>query len=639
MSRRDDEHTPLLVSDPSVNRAYRSRTPSPKREYCSSCPLLSRSSTENENGASSTVGNTTTSDSKHNLASQSSSSHQSYKATDNNEPVSFNDPEDQSRAFSDEGCSRIDCCMDTTPRLRRRLISPLLVLPLNFINAFAWAMIEIPLLFLLRQGLCAKHYGLDPSGLTPGDPMCRLPEITAGVSKYRAAFGSVAAFLGLLSTAYYGTLGDIYGRRLVLMIAVFFLLIGDLFLLYQSYTSSQFSFILLSACLKGIGGYVSTILAGQNSFVADCTQNEHRAWYLALNFATYHVGTALGPTISGYILQCSSQMYYVFVITSMLWTFYILYVWLILPESLNRSEDRVQGSHLSLSSILNTCLGPLKVLWPQVVCTEESCSIRQYDVNCDTHAGRRHWDVMLAAVLIFLALIGAGAMALLPIYADFHFGWGPMKASFILFTDSFASAFTLVAIFPLVSKIIERVLETLHSSKGLFNYLSSRTDNPSTLEGIRNVFSYLTLPGYTNENVLRANTLNEIYTVVKRDVWNTRFSFIVAICSSVLLAKAKTDASLFVAVIVQAVSNMLIPCVQSIALNGVLSEYNGRILAAFAVFEAAALIIRGPMYAYIYAASVDTSFPNLIFYVSALLYVICLVVTYFMRLYKPLNRK
>ncbi|EPX73317.1 membrane transporter [Schizosaccharomyces octosporus yFS286] len=638
MSGRDDEHTPLLISDPSVNRAYRSRTPSPEREYCSSCPLISRSSTDNDNGASSTIGNTATSNSKVNSTSQSSSSHRSYNATVNNEPVSFNDPENQNQVFRDEGCGRTDCCMDTTSRPKKRLISPLLILPLNFINAFSWAMIEIPLLFLIRQGLCAKHYGLDPSKLAPGDAICRLPEITSGVSKYRAAFGSVAAFLGLLSTACYGTLGDIYGRRLVLMIAVSFVLFGDMFLLYQSYSFSQLSFILLSACLKGLGGYISTILAGQNSYVADCTQNEHRAWYLALNFATYHVGTALGPTISGYILQCSSRMYYVFIITTMLWTFYILYVWLILPESLNRSEDNVESTRLSFSSVIDTCLGPLKVLWPQVVCTEESCSIRQYDVNCDTHAGRRHWDVMLAAVLIFLALIGAGAMALLPIYTDFYFGWGPLKASLILFTDSFASAFTLVAIFPLVSKIIERVLETLHSSKGLFNYLSSRTDNPSTLEGIRNVFSYLTLPGYTNESVLRANTLNEMYTIVKRDVWNTRFSYIVAICSSVLLARAQTDVSLFIAVIVQAVSNMVIPCVQSIALNGVLSEYNGRILAAFAVFEAAALIIRGPMYAYIYAASVDTSFPNLIFYVSAFLYVICLVVTYFMRLYKPLNR-
>ncbi|EPY50192.1 membrane transporter [Schizosaccharomyces cryophilus OY26] len=598
MSSRDDEDTPLLISDPSVNRAYRSRTPSPKREYCSSCPLLLQNSTDNDNGASSTLGNTTSTESKYRSTPQSSSSHKSYNATDNtNEPISFNDPEDQSRVINDESCGRTDCCMDNTPR--RRLISPLLVLPLNFINAFAWAMIEIPLLFLLRQGLCAKHYGLNPSELAPGDPMCRLPEITAGVSKYRAAFGSVAAFLGLLSTAYYGTLGDIYG----------------------------------------LGGYISTILAGQNSFVADCTRNEHRAWYLALNFATYHVGTALGPTVSGYILQYSSKMYYVFIITAVLWTFYILYVWLILPESLNRIDNQTHDSCLSLNSTIGTCLEPLKVLWPQVVCTEGSCSIRQYDVNCDTHAGRRHWDVMLASILIFLALIGAGAMALLPIYTDFQFGWGPMKASLILFTDSFASAFTLVTIFPLVSKVIERVLETLHSSKGLFNYLSRRTDNPSTLQGIRNVFSYLTLPGYTNENVLRADTLDEKYTIVKRDVWNARFSYIVAICSSVLLACAKTDVSLFVAIVVQAISNMVIPCVQSIALNGVLSEYNGRILAAFAVFEAAALIIRGPMYAYIYAASVDTSFPNLIFYVSAVLYIICLVVTYFMRLYKPLNRK
>lgn len=643
MSSHDDDHTPLLISDPSVNKPFRSRTPSPEREYCSDCPLQAKGSACNGNSHSLKHETNGASSSNNNVAK--SSSHDSFKAkpknydstSNSNEPISFNEPDSSNSHHNNESiCNNDNCCREIA---RRRSLSPLLILPLNFINAFSWGMIEIPLLFLLRQELCAIHYNLDPTQLSPDDPICRLAEITTGVSKVRAAFGSLAAFLGLFSTAYYGTMGDIYGRRLVLFITVSFLLLGDLWLLYQSYAPKHPYFVLFAAALKGLGGYISTVVASQNSFVADCSKTEFRAWYLGLNFAAYHLGTALGPSLSGFIVQYTPHMYYVFYITSTFWIIYLLYVWLILPESLDVSESKEQQNKISgFSSIWRSCLEPLIILWPRSLCTEESCEFHQYDINADTHAGRRHWDVLLAAILISLTLLGAGSMGLLPLYTDYKFGWGPMKASLILSTDSFASSITLVALFPLLSKVIEKIIEKLYSSEGLFED-PSRADNTSSLQGIRNVFSYLVRPGYSRSSILRGRTADEKYTIVKRDVWNAQLGYAIALSAAVLLAVAKSDVALFTAVIIQAISNMVVPCVQSIALNGVQSEYNGRVLAAFAVFEAVALIIRGPIYAFVYTESMKVSYPNMIFFLSAIIYGCCFIIIFFMRLYRPLNRK
>ena len=66
----------------------------------------------------------------------------------------------------------------------------------------------------------------------------------------------------------------------------------------------------------------------------------------------------------------------------------------------------------------------------------------------------------------------------------------------------------------------------------------------------------------------------------------------------------------------QSFGNICIPALQSLALNAIRSEYNGRIMSAFAIMEGTAMVTRGPAFAAIYNLSVSR-LPNLVFFVGA----------------------
>ncbi|EEB08301.1 membrane transporter [Schizosaccharomyces japonicus yFS275] len=521
-----------------------------------------------------------------------------------------------------------------------RYISPVYVLPLNFINAFAWALIDIPLLYLLRQQTCAQILHTSPRDLLPDDERCRLPSVSSRVSKFRALFSSLAASLGLLATAYYGTVSDNRGRRHVLIIASFFLLLGDVCLLVQSLVPMSPTAVLICALFKGAGGYVSTVLAAQNSFVADCSQNRYRAWYLGLNFATYHLGTAIGPIVGGSLIQFFGKMYSIFTISICLWSFYLLYTIFVLPETVDvrkNSENHTPSDSSLWSTIYEACLEPLKVVLPRKVCMEETCTVQQYDFSGDTVEAKRHWNVFLAANLIGLSVFASGAMALLPLYADALLHWSAIRISLLISSDALASALTLVAVFPLLSRLIGFILRKLHGSYGYYNYVQERSEEPSPVSGIKYLFAYMTRPGYKDLDTGKNETVDKRYSIVKRDIWSAQLGFILASISVLGLGISKSTAALFGFVVLQALSNMVIPAVQSVALNGVLHQYNGRILAAFAIFETLSFITRGPVYAFLYTYTVETSVPGTIFFVSCGIYLVCCVIVLFMRLYRPLE--
>jgi hypothetical protein len=97
-----------------------------------------------------------------------------------------------------------------------------------------------------------------------------------------------------------------------------------------------------------------------------------------------------------------------------------------------------------------------------------------------------------------------------------------------------------------------------------------------------------------------------------------------------------TDIQIYASIILQSISAIAIPAVQSIALNGVRADYNGRIMAAFAIVESLALVARGPIFAAIYNATLK-SVPGAVYYTSAGVYALCLFVLGFVKLYQPLE--
>lgn len=527
------------------------------------------------------------------------------------------------------------------------------------------------MIYLLRTRICEIQFGDKPGSLPYELDKCRTDNIQMYVSGIRAGFQTIAAVLGLLTTTSYGSISDAQGRRKVLLICSVFQLVGDLSLLaivmLPGYTNPYF--VLISAVFKGFGGYISAIVAGQNSYVADCTTSDNRSRYLGWNFATYHLGTAAGPLISGVLVAKYDRMDLVYAISVTLWGLYFLYTFFILPES-NPPEEGIDdgGELISLNSegsaldvvktrmqklrsiLFENFIEPLAIVMPSRTKTT-------FDFLGPSTEAKRHWDVCIAAVLIGLTLFSTGSMGMLPLYTDYKLKWGPLKASLLMSVDAGASAVTLTLIFPLAcwafGKFLRRFggLDSAWDDLGIsIPWLSSQDSDqpPSNFFPTRVAHKpKRTRPHESNsrnrdqedaedERVTEFREVSKKITVVKRDIWVARTGYLAAAIAVAGVALARTDAEMYIAIIIQSLSNIAVPAVQSIALNGVRSEYNGRILAGFAIVESLALVIRGPIFAGIYNLSLPNS-PNAVYWTSSAVYLLCLLTLSVVKLYRPLG--
>ena len=574
-------------------------------------------------------------------------------------------------------------------------ISPLYILPLNFFNAFAWSLIEVPLIYLLRTRLCEDKFGDRPGSLPYESDKCRAQDIQIQVSGIRAGFQTIAAVLGVATTASYGVISDSRGRRHVMLTSSFLSLLGDLSLLgivmLPGYTNPKY--VLISAVFKGLAGYVSAIVAAQNAFVADTTVTDNRARYLGWNFATYHLGTAMGPLISGVLVSRYDRMDIVYGIGVGLWGLYFLYTLVLLPES-NRDAVRRQqqqrwssadgGRRGSFSSMLSSqsardsvvqtygwfrrvtkqhLLEPLSVVLPHKV--QDDDGNERYDVLGGTQESRRHWDVCLAAVLIALTLFSNGSMGMLPLYTDYKLGWGSLQASLLMSVDSFASAIALTFAFPFIGWAIGRFLRAYGGAAAAFSDLTVRvawlspTDTDVTPSSFwpwssqarhvvdndeeRNLTTTTSnrragLQSYGTSNTIPTSEefAAKRITVVKRDVWVARLGYMIAMASSTGIALSTSASGLYTSVALQALANIAVPAVQSIALNGVRNTYNGRVLAGFALVESLALVARGPAFAGIYNLTLSRE-PASVYWASVSVYGLCLLILVTVKLYRPLG--
>ncbi|BFZ57940.1 hypothetical protein PYCC9005_004996 [Savitreella phatthalungensis] len=534
--------------------------------------------------------------------------------------------------------------------------SPLLILPLNFFNAFAWSLIEVPLIYLLRTRLCEQAFGDKPGSLPYEDDKCRLESIQTQVSALRAGFQTIAAVLGLLTTASYGSISDSKGRRRVMLTSSFFSLLGELSLLtivmLPGYTTPEY--VLITAVFKGLAGYISAIVAAQNSYVADTTTTDRRARYLGWNFATYHLGTAMGPLISGVLVSRYDRMDLVYAIGTTLWGLYFLYTLFILPES-NREVTSKRGEHRrsSVSSVLSRqtasrswhwlthvmrdhFIEPLSVVLPKRV--SDADGEAHYDVTGASQESKRHWDVCLAAILVGLSLFSNGSMGMLPLYTDFKLGWGPLQASLLLSVDSFASACALTFIFPLIGWVIGSFLRRFGSAKEAWDQVTARAAWLAAEDSDQPPSGFWPFGRDHSPDRQESCEVDQTRrtTIIKRDLWVARLGYMAAALASIGIALSSNAAGLYTSVVIQALANIAVPAVQSIALNGVRTSFNGRVLAGFAVVESICLVARGPVFAAIYNASLPNS-PGAVYYTSAGVYGVALLILLFIKLYRPLG--
>lgn len=108
---------------------------------------------------------------------------------------------------------------------------------------------------------------------------------------------------GLLTTGFYSSIANIYGRKLVMMISLFGLGVYSLMYSYvAAFSPNNFLMIMVIASfVMGVTGSYTTFIMGSFSYVADSTMHDpkNRNYAYSLTEASLYFGKIVGPIASG----------------------------------------------------------------------------------------------------------------------------------------------------------------------------------------------------------------------------------------------------------------------------------------------------------------------------------------------------
>ena len=132
----------------------------------------------------------------------------------------------------------------------------------------------------------------------------------------------------------YGKLGDLYGRKIVLQVAIVIFLGGALL----SALASSMTFLIIARTIQGLGGGGLMVVA--MTVVADVIPPRQRGKIQGIFGAVFGVSTVVGPLLGGFIVEHSSWQW-IFLINLPLGILALVVIGLVLKPNPNRVSHKV----------------------------------------------------------------------------------------------------------------------------------------------------------------------------------------------------------------------------------------------------------------------------------------------------------
>ena len=153
-------------------------------------------------------------------------------------------------------------------------------------------------------------------------------------------YGQLAVRIpGMITVLIVGPLSDRFGRKVVLLLALFGSLLQSVLAFFIIWFHLDPYFFILANLFTGLGGDFTGVLAGSFSYIADVSSPKWRTFRIGFIECMLALGGALGQFLSGYLLNVTDcnflpimSVVVVCCLASLLW------IILLVPESLSREE-------------------------------------------------------------------------------------------------------------------------------------------------------------------------------------------------------------------------------------------------------------------------------------------------------------
>ncbi|THG99442.1 hypothetical protein EW145_g7263 [Phellinidium pouzarii] len=328
------------------------------------------------------------------------------------------------------------------------------------------------------------------------------PIVGAATAKLIASLTTTMGILSCLTTAFWGSLSDRFGRLPVMGISILGLLLTLISTLSSSIFFSKrlpggYWFLLLGPLIEGsLGGFTSGV-AAVHAYTADCTSPEKRSRIFSLSLGLLFIGMSLGPSIGGLFIHFTHQTLSVFYFATSIHLLYAILLWTILPESLpprsmaaNRArrarlaEEAQQTEAASVSS--GWCVMAVLRLKKVFVFLSPLSIFAPETVDADGYSGktRRDWSLTLVAGSYgFSALVFASYQYVFQ-YAAAAFGWTSEEMGYWLSLVGGSRALYLTLVLPLIIKFFNRPKPAIQLPVEPSEPLNATSSTPMSLAAI-----------------------------------------------------------------------------------------------------------------------------------------------------------
>ncbi|ODV77088.1 MFS general substrate transporter [Suhomyces tanzawaensis NRRL Y-17324] len=260
-----------------------------------------------------------------------------------------------------------------------------------------------------------------------------------------------------------GPLSDSYGRSpfFCYYILANFLALAALLWVYRTYSTLKFWLIVLTSFISSLSGGNYSLLSLLNAYASDIVAPENRIYSLGLVSAAIFAGSTLGPMLGEFVLNRSSDITSIngdilanelvpIKVELCIQAVVMVFTFMFLRES--RSKQALLRARADQASTPRTLVDainffkPLKLLaLPRSVARpHQRLSIRR----------SRYVVVLLVTIEILMALVDDIVRTIITQYGIFRFNWSAKQLGYFLSINSLASAVVLMAISPLLNKVL-----------------------------------------------------------------------------------------------------------------------------------------------------------------------------------------
>ncbi|KAG0647000.1 Proton-coupled folate transporter [Hyphodiscus hymeniophilus] len=480
------------------------------------------------------------------------------------------------------------------------------LLPSFFLFALAFGGIIVPKLNLILELVCRDYlierHASDPSYMfTPvllgaDNPQCRqIPEIQSLATKFILYLTIIVGALTAVMAPKLGSISDRHGRIKVLVVSSFGAFCGEIItILAAKYPDTvKYQWLLLGAVLDGLCGSFTTGMAITHAYAADCTPPPKRAVAFGYFHACLFAGIALGPLIAAFLVKATGQLITIFYVALGVHVFFMLFVLLIIPESLTKKRQQLarerfaaEGESIAWDGYSwlwamrkGNILAPLQILWP---------------TGPGSSGHLRANLILLSAVDTIIFGVAMGSMTVVVYYTGYQFDWGTEKSSDFISIVSTARVSALMIFLPLFVKIVRgsRAKQQRRDSGFVIPERNSGSDS--------------------------------------LDLSIVRFSIMLEVLGYAGYALVRTGPLFILCGILAACGGVGSPTLQSALTKHVPHDRVGQLLGATGVLHALARIVCPAVFNLIYAGTVK-KFPQAVFVVLASCFGVAFCVSWFIR--------